>query len=285
MKKHFSKIQLKNQLIGYSFFLPWLIGFVAITLYPVIFSICMSFSAVSITTHGIVLDWEGLKYYNDAWNIDANFKINLTAAMTFILGLTPIVLVFSLIFAMFLNQNFRGRFIYRTIFFFPVVIMSGPVVSNLLLNNSLDFSESAPSIYIFLRSLPSVLRKPCLFVLDNIELCFWMLGVQLLIYLVGLQKVGDDIYEAASIDGAGSWEKFWKITLPNLKAFILLNAIYTVMELSNYSESAINQQIKNSVFWPTKVYSFASALSWIYFLCIIAVMLIVYLLYVIFARR
>ena len=103
--------------------------------------------------------------------------------------------------------------------------------------------------------------------------------------MVGLQRVSPDIYEAANIDGAGGWEKFWKITLPHLVPMIIINAVYTAVEVSNYSELEINQKITGAMFDTTRLYSFSAAMSWIYFICVLAVLLVLFLIITWFGRR
>ena len=85
--------------------------------------------------------------------------------------------------------------------------------------------------------------------------------------------------EAAEIDGAGAWEKFWKITLPHMGPIILINGIYTVVTIANYSEQAINQEISNSMFNTSMMYSLSAAMSWIYFLLVLLILAVVGLLF------
>ena len=235
----------RDALCGYLFFLPWIVGFLVFTLYPAIFSVRMSFNEVTVKPEGILLNWQGTEYYDYALNVDTVFKLQLGNALLFICCSLPVVLVFSLIIALLLNKDFKGRTFFRIIFFIPVIIMSGPVVSNLISGHSLDFSEYLPSVYAFLQAMPSFISKPSVFILDELVLILWFSGVPILIFMVGLQRISPDIYEAADIDGAGGWEKFWKITLPHLTPMILLSAIYTVVETSNYSELDINKKILN----------------------------------------
>ena len=212
---------------GYLFFLPWIIGFLIFTLYPMFFSVQMSFNEVTVRPGEIFLEWQAGKYYDYAWNVDTTFKLQLGNAILFICCATPVVLVFALIIALLLNKDFVGRTFLRMVFFVPVIIMSGPVVTNLLSGHSLEFSEQLPSVYKLLQSMPEFISKPSVFILDELALILWFCGVPILIFMVGLQRVSPDIYEAANIDGAGGWEKFWKITLPHLVPMIIINAVYT----------------------------------------------------------
>ena len=275
----------RDALCGYLFFLPWIVGFLVFTLYPAIFSVRMSFNEVTVKPEGILLNWQGTEYYDYALNVDTVFKLQLGNALLFICCSLPVVLVFSLIIALFLNKDFKGRTFFRIIFFIPVIIMSGPVVSNLISGHSLDFSEYLPSVYAFLQAMPSFISKPSVFILDELVLILWFSGVPILIFMVGLQRISPDIYEAADIDGAGGWEKFWKITLPHLTPMILLSAIYTVVETSNYSELDINKKITGSMFDTTKLYSFSAAMSWIYFAVLMLILLAVFLLFFFIGKK
>ena len=283
-KKGLTNIQ-RDCISGYLFFLPWIIGFLIFTLYPMIFSVQMSFNEVTVRPGEIFLEWQAGKYYNYAWNIDTTFKLQLGNAILFICCATPVVLVFALIIALLLNKDFVGRTFFRMIFFVPVIIMSGPVVTNLLSGHSLQFSEQLPSVYKLLQSMPEFISKPSVFILDELALILWFCGVPILIFMVGLQRVSPDIYEAANIDGAGGWERVWKITLPHLVPMIIINVVYIAVEVSNYSELELNQKITGSMFDTTRVYSFSAAMSWIYFICVLSVLLVLFLIISWFSRR
>lgn len=284
-KKRGLSIRTRNALTGYAFFAPWIVGFLFLTLFPVIYSVVLSFNRVQITPGQTNLTWQGLEYYNQAINVDTAFKPDLGNAMIFICCSTPVIIVFALILSLLLNGKYPLRLLFRAIFFLPVIIMSGPVISQLLSKYTTDFSEISPAIFTFLGNMPDVIQTPALFVLNNLVLILWFSGVQILLFLAALQKISPEIYEAASIDGAGSWEKFWKITLPYIKPMALVATIYTVVDLSNYSNNGINIRIQNSMYDTKMPYSYSAAMSWIYFFCIIAILLVVLLLFTGFRRR
>jgi ABC-type sugar transport system permease subunit len=140
-------------------------------------------------------------------------------------------------------------------------------------------------IFEFLGNLPPVLAAPAEFVLNNLVLILWFCGVQILIFLAGVQKIGSDLYEAASIDGAGAWEKFWKITLPHLSPLILISGVYTVVDIANYSKGAVNTLINNQIFNAKYLYSYASAMAWMYFVVVAALLLALLLIFKFFGRK
>ena len=206
--------------------------------------------------------------------------------MKMVCGMTPVILVLSLIVAMLLNKRFRGRALFRAIFFMPVIIMSGPVISALLTQYSVDFSTNSWVVYDLLSYMPTALASPVEYVLDNLVKILWMCGVQILIFLAGLQSIGSDVYEAASIDGAGGWEKFWQITLPHISPMILICAVYTVIDTANYNEGGnINALINSQIFDANYMYSYAAAMSWMYFVVIAAVLGGVLLIFKFFGRK
>lgn len=280
MKKRGLTMHTRRALTGTAFLIPWIVGFVLFAAYPIGLSIALSLNEVSISaTDGMALTWKGFEYYYEALQVDTTFITLLGENVMFICCATPVILVFSLIIAILLNKKFPGRTFFRVLFFFPVIIMSGSVIQGLLGSYTLDFSTMSDMVYNFLSSLPEFLREPIMFVLENLVLILWFSGVQILLFLASLQKVSPQIYEAASIDGAGAWEKFWKITLPHVKPMILLNAVYTVMEIANYSANAVLNKISSHMFEVNRPFSFSAAMSWIYFLVICAILIVIVLLF------
>ena len=265
---------------GYLFLLPWLVGFFVFTFYPFFYSIYLSFQDVTLASGGIQTTFVGLRWYREAFTDDPTYIISLLDTVKFIAFSTPIIVVMAMILAVLLNNKFFGRLFFRAVFFFSVTIISGPVVNEMLFNNAAQIiSPERFTIYRFAADLPSILAVPILYIFDNFVIIMWFSGVQIIIFLAGLQKIGKPLYEAASIDGASGWQVFWKIVLPFLKPVILLNSIYTVVMLSAFSGNEVNNEIVSKLTLTGKVYGYSSALSWIFF-AVLAVMLgIVYLLF------
>ena len=274
-KKEALTMRSRKALTGISFTAIWVIGFLLFTLYPIIYSIQLSLHSVQFAPTGIQMTWEGMHYYDYAWNADTTFKLNLGNTVIFIVCAVPVAL----------NRNFKGRTFFRSVFFLPVVIMSGQVVQNLLDKYSLSFSDSAPWLYDFISNLPEFISTPALFILNNFLLILWFSGVQILIMLAGLQKISPDIYQAADIDGASGWQKFWKITLPQMNTILLLSAVYTVVTIANYSKNEMNGKISANLFDTNRIYSYSAAMSWIYFFVIMLILLGVFLIFKWFGRE
>lgn len=288
MKKIKNNLTLKQRgaLYGYAFIGIWIIGFLLFVLYPVIYSIIISVNAIKIRPDGIIYTFKGSFFYNYALNEQPHFRNCLAIQMKMICGMTPVILVLSLIVSMLLNTKFHGRALFRAIFFMPVIIMSGPVISSLLTQYSVDFSTNSRIVYELLSYMPSALASPVQYVLDNLVKILWMSGVQILIFLAGLQSIGTEVYEAASIDGAGAWKKFWQITLPHISPMILICAVYTVIDTANYNEGGnMNALINSQIFDANYMYSYSAAMSWMYFLVVAAVLVAVLLIFKFFGRK
>ena len=160
--------------------------------------------------------------------------------------------------------------------------MSGPVVSSLQAMGAVTLNGvTSFSVYDFIgRALPGFLSMPIFYVFDNFILFLWFSGVQILIFLSGLQKVRPAIYEASMVDGASAWQQFWKITMPTLRPFIFLNAIYTIVDVSMASTNPIISLIKDKMFAPINGgFGISAALSWVYFIVILVAVLLVWLLF------
>lgn len=276
----------RNSLIGLSFLSLWIVGFLLFTLYPIILSLYFSFNRIIMGVNGTEYEFVGLEFFNRAFNVDTEFTPKLVESFAFIAYATPIIVIVALILALMLNRSFSGRTLFRAIFFMPVVIMSGPVISELLGKYSVDFSVATPSLFSFIDSLPQIFRSPCMFVLENLVTVLWYSGVQILILLIVIQSISPELYEAASIDGASSWEKFWKITLPYVAPTAMLCALYTIVELANDSTNSVNTYISQKMF-DSKVgyYSYSTVMSWLYTVVIILMILIVFLLFGLFRRK
>jgi ABC-type sugar transport system permease subunit len=260
-------IKKRNALFGYIFILPWIIGFFLFTAFPFFYSIFLSMSKVTISPTGIETKWIGLTNYFNIFTKDANFPLILAESIVSLILSTPMIVVASLIMAVLLNGKFKGRTIFRGIFFLPVIIISGPVISELMTNQAAKIVEpNKYLIYKFFSMLPKVISSPILYVFDNLVIILWFSGVQILIFLAGLQKIDTSIYEAAYIDGASSWEIFWKIVLPYVKPLILINTIYTIVEMASFPNNKINTAITSKMFEMGNVYSYSATMSWTYFL-------------------
>ncbi|GGF98056.1 carbohydrate ABC transporter permease [Paenibacillus abyssi] len=271
----------REMFTGYLFVLPWIIGFLLFMAYPIYFSLNMSFNRVLITSEGInttFVAWDNFKY---AFLSDPQYVEELVVFIQQVVFIIPIVVIFSMLVALLINQPIRFKGLFRGIFFLPVVITSGEVVKEL-------FSQGATSIPIVERygivqfleaNFSSTWSEPIITVIQQLIIILWYSGVQILIFLAGLQKVNSQIYEAASIDGASPWEIFWKITLPSIKPFILVNIVYTTVDLFTNALNGVIGLIKEHMFKLNTGFGYATALAWIYFAIIFVILLLVVLIF------
>lgn len=272
-------INARNAIAGYVFIVPWICGFFLFTAYPFLYSIYISLSNLTITPQGTETAWVGIANYKSILSEDVHFPVALADSVIFVALSTPLIVVSSLLIAILLNGKFRGRVLYRAIYFLPVIIMSGPVMSELIDNRIMILEEpSKYAFYTFFMTLPDVINFPILYVFDNLISILWFSGVQILIFLAGLQKIDISLYEAARIDGASPWDIFLKIVLPFIKPIALINAVYSVVEMSSFPNNSINTEIVRRMFEIGRVYSYSAAMAWIYFIVILIILCLIFLL-------
>lgn len=269
----------RRTITGSLFFLPWLIGFLVITAYPLIYSLVICFNQVQIKPGAIELEYIGWEYFRQAFAVDTEYPTKLVSSVSNVLLGTPLVVVFSLVIALLLNGKFKGRTVYRIIFFMPVIIMSGPVMAELVSESSaMSIDMDIMGIRGILMEMDRGWANILSTFLNSFIRILWFCGVQIIVFLAGLQKIDRSMYEAASIDGATMWEAFWKITLPHMRPIILLNAIYTIIEMGTAAEDVTNVKIVGAVRDIARPYSYAAVLSWIYAFCLLIMILFVFLL-------
>lgn len=268
------KRQARNGLL---FISPFIVGFIFFFLQPLAISLVMSFSEVSIGgIAGYTLKFIGFSNFIEAFIKDPNFLVNLTSSLRDIGTQTPVILVFSIFVAVIINQKFKGRVFARAVFFLPVVVTSGIIIA--LLKEDV-FSQavrggSAQTSYVFqstgikeiLQSM-SVSSDIVSFFMGIVNTIFdmmWKSGVQVLLFLAALQGISPSLYEAAKVEGASGWEMFWKITLPIISPIIIVNIVYTIVDMFSDYGNPIMQMIKQAAFKDIR-YGYSCSLAWVYF--------------------
>jgi ABC-type sugar transport system permease subunit len=271
----------RQMLYGYGFIGIWLIGFILLTLIPLIRSIIFSLSDVSITgNEGIVTYPIGFDHFINILTTDVTFIDEILSFLSEMILYVPVILILSMMIAMMLNQKIKFRALFRGIFFLPVIIVSGPVINELLNQGagSVPLIEQYGMLDTIGEILPSFLAQPLQSLLSEMIMVLWFSGVQIVLFLAGLQKMSGEVYEAAQIDGASPWETFWKITLPSLRNIMVVAAIYTVVMLSTFSNNEVLGLIRQMMFASNGGYGYASAMSWLYFILISIILVIVVLI-------
>ena len=282
MKKLRISLVARREMKGYVFLLPWLIGFVAFFLVPLVQSVWYSWHDVKVTANGLKMIWVGWDNYTYIFQGDTVFVEQLSNFFADAILRLAVILVFSLVIAMMLNQPLRGKGIFRTLFFLPIIVVSGPVLERLVNEGAtaVPLIESYGVNGIVEAMLPPMLARPLSSLFSQLILVLWYSGVPILIYMTGLQKIDSTLYEASMIDGANGWISFWKITLPALRPMILINGVYTLVFLATTGLNEVIATINERMFSDSSRgggYGIASAMAWVYALCL-AVALIALLL-------
>ena len=278
----------KKGLYGYGFIALWFIGTLWLFIMPVLTSLWYSLCntklldkagalEVGMTSAGIYTEWNGFYNFTKAFTIDTTFLPKLGTALGEILPNTIVIMIFSLFIAVILNQKFRGRTLARAIFFLPVLIATGPVIS--VINGDMTsqgVSDAAQFSTLFKTDLVTELME--FLGIYNLNQTFtdiikditsgvlnlvWNSGIQILIFLSALQTIPPSAKEAASIEGATAWEFFWKITFPYISPMILSNLVYTVIDAFVSTDNVVMEYVlAQSRNWE---YGYSAALAWIYF--------------------
>ncbi len=285
LKKHHGIETLRSR-YGLMFITPWLIGIVIFFALPLLQSIMYSFSTVSVSVDGMKMDFLGLEHYNYLLNEDPDYSGMLTEALSSFTYKLPLIVVLSLILALMLNQKFKGRIFFRCLFFLPVIIATGPVMNLIFKTTTDDLTTaassvaggvvSADSVMAFL-SLPEDFSTTVTDVINNIFDLIWNCGIQIILFISGLQTIQSSIYEASHVEGATKWEQFWFITFPMLGNVTLLVIIFTMVDL--FTDSRVELMTNISTRMSAGKYDETSAMLWIYFAIVIAVMGMVLFLY------
>jgi ABC-type sugar transport system permease subunit len=274
-------LRSKREAIGYVFVLPIIIGLAMIYLPSLYRAVKISLSEISYEKTGMVMEYEGLSQYYYAFRIDPDFVPTVLESMKNLLINIPTIVIFSFFMANVLNQKFVGRSIARAVFFLPVITATGILVMaeandtiQMLYSGSGKLNEGGLSSNIFnyesfkmmfLNS--SINQRYISFLFATIDRIYYIVtssGVQILIFLAGLQSIPESMFEAAKMEGATSWEILWKITFPYISPLILVSVLYTIIETFYSFNNPIVVYINKYLQDPNN-FAYGSAISLIYF--------------------
>jgi ABC-type sugar transport system permease subunit len=315
MKKLISKfksLSYNQQKVFYGvlFLSPWIFGFLGIFLYSIIDSMMYSLSNVFFlgpsngqqisqfiaekgivgTTFfkmGILVEFIGFDNFVYAWNVHGEYRRVLVNSMLDSLINLPVVLIFSLLIATMLNTKFKGNVFARAIFFLPVILASEAVT--VALSQAVDLQELMRgdglgifgnlqfNSFLTESGFPESLVDFLVSIVNTIFSIISISGVQILIFLAGLQSIPSHLYEAAKVEGATPYESFWKITIPMVSPHLITVGIYTIID--SFIQSPVTTLIIQTK--DSQQYGLSSAMAWIYF---VAVMLLLGI-FVFFANK
>ena len=209
----------------------------------------------------------GLSQYISIFKDNPTHVTTILDTLKDVMIVVPLVVIFALALALLLKRPIKGRGIFRTIFFIPVILLSGNLLGyfsqyGLLVMPEATTAKIQEAISFY---FPEKIAEIISFAFNKIVLILWLSGVQTIIFLSGLNKVDKSVYEAASIEGASGWDAFWKITLPAISGMIIINVIYTTVIYCNLSNNALVSLISAVQTQVKYGRDYAAALSWILF--------------------
>jgi len=284
-KKFKLTISRKKSIAGILFISPWLLGFLGLFLRSIISSIQYSVCDVKITTNGLVLAYKGFANYLNAFIVDLHFVQYLTNQISSMLYYVPVILGFSLFMAVVMNAKFKGRTFVRAVFFLPVIagsgiilsIMQGDAMSQSIISgarSSMLFKTTELQLILLQSGLRSDIVSFIMGMVSGIFNLSWKSGLQIILFIAGLQTVPQQLYESAHIEGATAWEAFWMITFPMITPILMVSLIYTIIDGFTDFSNNVMQYIQS--FGQQLNFSYSSTLSWIYFIIVFVIIGIVY---------
>lgn len=276
-------VKKRETIYGLLFVSPWIIGYAVFNVYPLVYSLYLSLNKVTVSLiSGIQTTYIGFDNYVNAINESPDLMNHFINYIRNVIVSIPLMLVIAVFLALLVNQKIKGKGIFRMIYFFPVIIISGPVIRDLQAYGALNLTSLVESnLFITITSsFSGFVQDMVVYAFSNIILFLWYSGVQTIIFLSGLQKIDQQLYEAARVDGASPWEIFWKITLPAIKPLFAVNIIYSMVLITNTIDNPILGAARYHMFQnPLTGYGFGSAIAWLLFaleIVLLAILLFVF---------
>lgn len=278
----------RKAMYGYGFIAIWAIGSIYFFIIPLIKSLIYSFYDTKISVGGLTLSNFGLHNYVDAFRHDQEYSKALVAMLKDTALRTPLILIFSIFIAVILNQKFKGRTFARSVFFLPVIIATGPVIS--IINGNMDTggyaggSEQFSTMfetnlvdqllnYLGIMNISDSLTEMINSLTTDIFNLVWNSGIQILLFLSALQNIPFSAKEAAQMEGATAWEYFWKITIPYISPMILASLVYTIVDsFVDPSNDVMTIVLQKASDWQ---HGYSAAMAWAYFFIVGIVLAIV----------
>ncbi len=263
-----------HNLAGYAFIAPWLLGFFAFTIMPMLASLYFAFN--DYDTLSVTPQWVGLANFGRMFFRDARYWKSVRATFYYVMTAVPLRLTFALAVAMLLNTYRRGVSVYRAIYYAPSVV--GGSVAVAVMWRQIFGGQGVINAVMGFLGLPLVswLGNPRTAIWALITLAVWQFGSPMLIFLAGLRQIPPELYESAAIDGAGGRDKFFRITLPMLSSVILFNLVMqTISGFMVFTQAFIvtaGAPLDTTLFYALYLYrrafetfemGYASAMAWI----------------------
>ncbi len=270
----------QHNISGYAFLAPWLIGFALFTVFPLLYTVFLSFNDVALTVQGWQLDWVGFENYTSALLRNIYFSPGIIQFFLIELVYVFVILIVSFILALILNRKLPFRLGFRLIFFLPVIILSGSVMHQLMDSGSTQMATDLTQLLLFriIRGFSLPLAEGLELLLENFIMILWFTGIPIILFLNILQKINPSIMEAAKIDGATGWQILWKITIPTVRPVALTAAVFTIVQVGLFPINPVYEMIRDASFNTATGLGMASTMSWLYSIVLLLLVGIAFLL-------
>lgn len=279
MKKGLKDFTRKKQMYGRMFILPWEIGFALFFLQPLVQSLVFVFSNVTVNfDEGVfITKWNNFENIRHFLYKDTVYVDYLVDSLTSFIYTIPLIVALSLIVGVLLNQKFKGRVVFRSIFFLPVIVATGVVMTYLqgdataqemrngASTNGIDISGILMSM-----NLSENVSSTLLGFVNQIFDLFWKCGVQIVLFISGLQSIPEQLYEVCRVEGANKWEEFWYVTFPMLSGTTMLVMVFTAIEIFTDSGNKVMtygfNAMRQNMWWQ------GPTILWVYFALVGAIL-------------
>ncbi|MEV0127716.1 sugar ABC transporter permease [Dactylosporangium sp. NPDC050688] len=273
----------REGLAGYLFLTPWLVGLAAVTAVPMLMSLVLSFTDYDILSDWSELNWVGFANYERMFTQDPTFWHAVQVTVLFAVIATPLKLAAALGVALLLNKAIRGVGLYRSLFYLPSLL--GGSVALAIVWVSMFSRDGAFNGFLALFGIagPGWVNDPDYALGTLILLAVWQFGAPMVIFLAGLKQVPVELYEAASVDGAGALRKLRSITLPILSPVIFFNLVLETIHgfqgftsafvVSGGTGGPVDSTLMYTLYLYIKGFTdyemgYASALAWVFLLAV-----------------
>lgn len=265
---------------AYLFLTPWLIGIVGITALPMLASLYLSFTDYRVLSPPT---WIGFDNFIKLFTGDRRFIKAIWVTLTYVGWSVPLVLTFSLIIAVALNRGLKGLAIYRSLFYVPSLIGASVGIGLLWKEVFGERGVINDILALFGIAGRGWINNPTFALPSIIALNVWTFGASMVIFLAALRQIPESYYEAASIDGANGWQRFWRITLPLITPVVFFNAVLQLIgSFQSFTQAFVVSGGRGGPVDSTLLYSlylyqqafqqlnmgYASAMAWILLIAI-----------------
>ena len=284
MKRRTFTMRQRRSMQGRLFVLPFYFGFLAFFLMPLVQSIYFAFCTVTPEVGRFDTAFVGIRNFHTIFRENPSYTRKLVGSLLEMLYTVPLILVAAFFFALLLNQKFRGRLLARAIFFLPVIVASGAVMQiingdafagNVMsgeVGSQIGTSFTSGALENFFAELGMGAELVGYFtsIAQNIYDLLWQTGIQMLIFLSALQTISPSLYEASAMEGATAWENFWMITFPMILPMLFVNVVYSIVD--NFTASSNEVMMLVTEQSRSLNLGIATAMGWVYFLLVAAVL-------------